>query len=136
MRDPNRIDGMVDKLATLWERCPDLRLGQLIMIIVAQAERFKSIPNPDIFNIEDDEMEKLMDIVLYKDRESQINRITDKFERVWLLMDLEFDGVIEKINQIRPDFPLYEYEDNKVEKALDKLLEELDGKDSDCIDRR
>ena len=31
MRDPERIDRMLEKIRTLWKRNPDLRLGQLIV---------------------------------------------------------------------------------------------------------
>jgi uncharacterized protein YihD (DUF1040 family) len=30
MRDPNRIPDMLSRLQTIWEKYPDLRLGQLI----------------------------------------------------------------------------------------------------------
>jgi len=30
MRDPNRIPDMLNRLQTIWEKYPDLRLGQLI----------------------------------------------------------------------------------------------------------
>lgn len=31
MRDPNRIPHILDKIKKLWEKNPDLRLGQLII---------------------------------------------------------------------------------------------------------
>lgn len=31
MRDPNRIDGILEQVAEVWRRFPDLRLGQLIL---------------------------------------------------------------------------------------------------------
>ena len=30
MRDPKRIDGMIERLRALWKAYPDMRLGQLI----------------------------------------------------------------------------------------------------------
>ena len=30
MRDPNRIDGVLQEISNIWHKCPDLRLGQLI----------------------------------------------------------------------------------------------------------
>lgn len=30
-RDPERIDGLIERLRALWKANPDLRLGQLIM---------------------------------------------------------------------------------------------------------
>ena len=32
MRDPKRIDAMLEVLRAIWTRHPDLRLGQIIMI--------------------------------------------------------------------------------------------------------
>jgi len=31
MRDPSRIRPLLDRLTTIWEKYPDLRLGQLIL---------------------------------------------------------------------------------------------------------
>ena len=30
MRDPNRIDGMLERLGVIWKKYPDMRLTQLI----------------------------------------------------------------------------------------------------------
>lgn len=30
MRDPKRIDGILQELSNIWHKCPDMRLGQLI----------------------------------------------------------------------------------------------------------
>jgi uncharacterized protein YihD (DUF1040 family) len=30
MRDPARIDGMIERLRAFWRRHPDLRLGQIV----------------------------------------------------------------------------------------------------------
>lgn len=48
MRDPARIDPMLDLLRQVWMRSPDLRLGQLIVNAVAARE-----PCPEVFAIED-----------------------------------------------------------------------------------
>ena len=50
MRDPNRIDTMLDELKQLWMTDPDWRLGQLI----ANLSRAAGIEDP--FYIEDDHM--------------------------------------------------------------------------------
>ena len=49
MRNPERIDVMLEELSLLWKMYPDLRLGQLIEIV-----KFQSGSKADTFNIEDD----------------------------------------------------------------------------------
>jgi uncharacterized protein YihD (DUF1040 family) len=49
MRDPNRIDLIIEALRETWHNHPDMRLGQLIVNISNPTERC-----PEIFNIEDD----------------------------------------------------------------------------------
>jgi uncharacterized protein YihD (DUF1040 family) len=46
MRDPNRIPGVLQEVQKLWEKHPDLRLGQLLLCTLKQ--------NEDLFNCEDD----------------------------------------------------------------------------------
>tara|TARA_R110002074_G_scaffold402324_1_gene606973 strand:- start:22947 stop:23138 length:192 start_codon:yes stop_codon:yes gene_type:complete len=50
MRDPDRIDPIIDKLRELWKKYPDLRLGQL----VKNAIRFSPDNESDVFMTEDD----------------------------------------------------------------------------------
>lgn len=54
MRDPNRIDQLLARLKAIWERNPDLRLGQLILNVAS---------DPVLYYVEDEElitaMEKL-----------------------------------------------------------------------------
>ena len=50
MRDPKRIPDILDKLSALWEKYPDLRLGQLI----ANAHNCSPSRQCDIFYLEDD----------------------------------------------------------------------------------
>lgn len=47
MRDPNRIPVIIAKLQDLWQRCPDMRLCQLVSNITYN-------DGHDIFHIEDD----------------------------------------------------------------------------------
>jgi len=47
MRDPERIDEIIEELRLCWKRNPDMRLGQLIHWI-------KYSDTPDIFFFEDD----------------------------------------------------------------------------------
>ena len=51
-RDPERINKILKKIEEIWKANPDLRFGQLFYIITCDV---------DIFNIEDDELEKLID---------------------------------------------------------------------------
>lgn len=48
MRDPARIDQILELLREVWTRSPDLRLGQLIVNAVRPQE-----PCPEVFYIED-----------------------------------------------------------------------------------
>jgi uncharacterized protein YihD (DUF1040 family) len=54
MRDPARIDEMLDLLDRVWRLDPDLRLGQLIF----NAARLKDPDISDIYSIEDGSLRK------------------------------------------------------------------------------
>lgn len=55
MRDPTRIDRMLDKIKREWVKNPNLRFLQLLIIL-------NIIPNPkDYFNTEDSEVEYKLD---------------------------------------------------------------------------
>lgn len=47
MRDPKRIDHILNRLKQVWETHPDLRLGQLILNVVE---------DPTLYYIEDDDL--------------------------------------------------------------------------------
>ena len=49
MRDPKRIEQILEVLRDIWEIEPDLRLGQLVVNAIQPKE-----PCPAIFNAEDD----------------------------------------------------------------------------------
>jgi len=51
MRDPKRIRKFCNRLAEIWECCPDLRFGQFITIVFDKMGK-------DPFYIEDEEMLK------------------------------------------------------------------------------
>lgn len=53
LRDPKRIETVLDLLKKAWESSPQLRLGQLIYAIAND-------PNADMFFVEDDKWEKLI----------------------------------------------------------------------------
>lgn len=48
MRNPDRINRVLNTISKVWEKYPDLRLGQLIINV---------IPEDKIYNVEDDILE-------------------------------------------------------------------------------
>lgn len=52
MRNPTRIKRIINLCQKTWEKSPDLRFTQLVLIIT------KAKPGEDIWNMEDDEFEK------------------------------------------------------------------------------
>ena len=54
MRDPERIDEMLDLIREVWQSNPDLRLGQLIV----NAARMREPTTENIFYIEDGSLAK------------------------------------------------------------------------------
>jgi len=61
MRDYNRIDRITEKLNKLWKRYPDWRLCQLIFNIANNTDTMYS---RDVFHVEDDIMEIVMNRLL------------------------------------------------------------------------
>lgn len=53
MRDPARIDRMIEKLWHLWKLHPDMRLGQLLVNVIRPSQ-----PCPQIFSAEDTDTEE------------------------------------------------------------------------------
>ena len=51
MRNPERIEPMLEAIGHLWSSMPDLRLGQLMVVLAG---------NYDLFNIEDEDMMQLI----------------------------------------------------------------------------
>jgi hypothetical protein len=58
MRDPKRIDRILDKVKTLWKSYPDQRLLQLF------DNYLTSQFDGDLFFVEDEETEKIIDMKL------------------------------------------------------------------------
>lgn len=56
MRDKNRIDPFIKKVAKYWKQNPDLRFGQVVSIIERQLGNGR-----DIFYVEEDELEVILD---------------------------------------------------------------------------
>ena len=59
MRDPSRIEPMLELLREVWVRQPDLRLSQMIMIAIRSP-----LPCPQIFYAEDDVVERRLRAML------------------------------------------------------------------------
>lgn len=60
MRDPKRIPTILHKLHILWEKNPDLRLGQIVENAKAAS---KVSPKMDTFYIEDEVIEEGLDLL-------------------------------------------------------------------------
>lgn len=58
MRDPKRIDECMDALKKLWEKYPDMRMGQLMSNILTE---YYSQTNCDPFFLEDDRFIKFIE---------------------------------------------------------------------------
>lgn len=54
MRDPARIDRMIEKLRALWHAHPDQRIGQLVVNLTRGGE-------PYVFHTEDSSYERAID---------------------------------------------------------------------------
>ena len=59
MRDPARIDVILEQLREVWVKVPDWRLGQLIVNAVKSTE-----PCPQVFYLEDEELERRLSSLL------------------------------------------------------------------------
>ena len=53
MRDPERIIPILDAIREIWEKDPDLRLGQLLVYLIRPSE-----PCAQVFGFEDAELMK------------------------------------------------------------------------------
>jgi uncharacterized protein YihD (DUF1040 family) len=76
VRDPNRIIPILDAIREIWEKDPDLRLGQLLFNLM-RATR----PDPDVFSFEDDMLMKRLKRVAEVGwaeffREARVNRLS------------------------------------------------------------
>jgi hypothetical protein len=58
MRDPNRIPALLSALEQVWRQHPDLRLGQLVYILIHNDE---GVTPGRLFGVEDEELMKLLD---------------------------------------------------------------------------
>ena len=69
MRDPERIDRILKKIGDKWKEQPDLRLLQLLIVMLGGtnirydlAKEFDVVLKPDPFYIEDEVLEKALDV--------------------------------------------------------------------------
>ena len=53
MRDPNRIDKVIELLREAWHLCPDFRLTQLVMVVSEKPQDVGAL-----WHVEDDTMER------------------------------------------------------------------------------
>jgi uncharacterized protein YihD (DUF1040 family) len=53
MRDPNRIDHILNLLKQMWKETPDWRLGQLLINLTYR--------NEDLYYLEDDKLEERLE---------------------------------------------------------------------------
>ena len=60
MRDPERIDVIIEKLRAVWKKNPDLRITQLLWALARS--------NYTFFYVEDDFVEKRLDRALLNNR--------------------------------------------------------------------
>lgn len=61
MRDPARINPTLSAIAEIWERHPDLRLGQLLSAAADYARNGRR--GPDLFQMEDGELLRGLEIL-------------------------------------------------------------------------
>lgn len=66
MRDPAKIDAILNKLKTVWVQDPDLRFGQLVYNLFWQMQgaRKEGVTGIDMFYVEDDSFERRLDEVI------------------------------------------------------------------------
>lgn len=53
MRDPKRIDKILDRIKDIWHRHPDMRFGQLLI-------NLQVVPDGPVWHQEDDKVEALL----------------------------------------------------------------------------
>jgi hypothetical protein len=54
MRDPDRIENILECIRVVWRQDPDLRLGQLILNSI----RAEAPPYPSLYYLEDDKLKE------------------------------------------------------------------------------
>jgi uncharacterized protein YihD (DUF1040 family) len=80
MRDPKRIDEILNELREVWMANPDLRFGQLVVNVVKPKE-----PTPEVFYIEDDEFRGRLRFLSTEEQKVQIKPIKTELPSVFHL---------------------------------------------------
>lgn len=83
MRDPKRIDEILNELREVWMANPDLRLGQLVVNVVKPKE-----PTPEVFYIEDDEFRGRLRFLSTEEQKMQIKPIKTSAEHLAVLSEI------------------------------------------------
>lgn len=60
MRNPNRINPIIEQLRALWLANPDLRFGQLVSLVETKV----NASGQDFFNAEDDKTKEVLENLL------------------------------------------------------------------------
>ena len=71
MRNPARIYPLLNKIGDVWIKNPDLRLGQLIYVILSDLD--DDVYADEMFGIEDDRFETLVDAYAKKSKKHLTN---------------------------------------------------------------
>ena len=61
MRDPARIDRILEKVRSVWKRWPDFRISQLFVCVTTPGEHPNTATAYDPFYLEDDRFEAALD---------------------------------------------------------------------------
>lgn len=69
MRNPNRIPVIIKEIEEFWKENPDLRLGQLIVILATRHR-----PDVDVFNVGDTQLMKNLQNFKKDDKERKENQ--------------------------------------------------------------
>jgi hypothetical protein len=85
VRNPARIDGILAAIKAAWEKCPDLRLGQLVVNAASPKQ-----PCPAVFHIEDQALVDKINAMV--DSEAQPMPATKDPAAEWRRLALQFDG--------------------------------------------
>lgn len=112
MRDPNRIRPFLDKLADGWEKCPDLRFGQLVMDIVPDSR--------ELWNCEENKfLEKLDEFMSDVSGNSNSKEDDKPFQAVMTKRINPFNKVSRKIRCIENTHDFLGDGNYKIEKELE-----------------
>lgn len=90
MRDPNRIDNVIEKVRRIWKLVPDWRLGQLICNIARDGGGWNS------FYFEDDALETFIDQWLRQHAETTGEPLYMQKKEVYSTFQDAYDAAVAK----------------------------------------